>query len=41
MALLLNIINNKYGTFMRNECNKYLRNMNNLVELLEMTEMHQ
>lgn len=31
MTMLINILNNKYGGFVRNECNQLLKKMNNLI----------
>ncbi len=31
MTMLINILNNKYGSFVRGECNQLLKKMNSLV----------
>jgi len=37
----MNIINHKYGTFARKECNKHIRNINSLAQLLGLAIEHQ
>lgn len=40
-TILLNILNHKYGAFIRKECSQHLKNMANLTELLRLTIEHQ
>ena len=41
MTVLLNTLNHKYGTFARTSCMTYLKQMNSLIEMLELTLIHQ
>lgn len=41
MAMLLAILNNKYGGFARARCNLLLRNLTSLIDLLEKVLVHQ
>lgn len=41
MTMLLNILNNKYGTFVRGECHQLLKRLNSLADMLELAEAHQ